>query len=207
LRRLREHQLVTLEVNRPNASIECLVLAVDANEATLEPVDPAQLLLLSAIGRDALLTFEYRSQLITLRGSARRDEVERDLRFEVTDRVTVPQRRRHARVEVALPITITPLSDSGQLAGEPIVTRTRDISADGLLAEELLPAAETRWRVELEVPDRGPTVVSEARVIRHVGGGTGMRYTTIGAEDRQRLKQFVAAYKRAILANLRKQEG
>jgi PilZ domain len=206
VRRLREHQLVTMEVSRPSASIECLVLAVDGAEATLEPVDAAQLLVVSVIGRDALLTFEYRSQLITLRGSARRDEVERDLRFAVTDRVMVPQRRQHARVDVALPVTITPLTDGGQPGGDPIVTRTRDISADGLLAEELLPAAEARWLLELELPDRGPTVVCEARVIRHVGGGTGMRYTTIGAEDRQRLRQFVAAYKRAILANLRKQE-
>lgn len=194
---------MTIEVNRPSASIECLVLAIDGDEATLEPVDPMQLPLLSVIGRDALLTFEYRSQLITLRGTARRDDVERDLRFAVTDRVMVPQRRRHARVDVALPVTITPLDDGGQPSGEPIVTRTRDISADGLLAEELLPAAETRWRLEVDVPDRGRPVICEARVIRHVGGGTGMRYTTINAEDRGRLKQFVAAYKRAILANLR----
>jgi hypothetical protein len=164
LRRLREHQLVTIEVSRPSASIECLVLAIDGDEATLEPVDPMQLPALSVIGRDALLTFEYRSQLITLRGSARRDEVERDLRFAVTDRVMVPQRRQHARVDVALTVTITPLDD------------------------------------------RGPPIRCEARVIRHVGGGTGMRYTSIGAEDRGRLKQFVAAYKRAVLANLRKQE-
>jgi PilZ domain len=207
LRRLREHQLVTLEVNRPSASIECLVLAIDGNEATLEPVEAEQLPALSPTGSDALLTFEYRSQLITLRGSGRRDEVSHDIRFQVTDRVTVPQRRQHARVDVALPITITALSDGGQPAGEPIVTRTRDLSADGLLAEELLPAAETRWRLELELPDRGPTVVCEARVVRHVGGGTGMRYATIDADDRQRLKQFVAAYKRAILANLRNQDG
>jgi len=206
MRRLREHQLVTLEVDRPNASIECLVLAIDGGEATLEPIDAAQLVLLPALGRDSLLTFEYRSQLVTLRGSARRDQVEHDLRFKVTDKVTVPQRRRYARVDVALPLTITPLSADGQPAAQAMVTRTRDLSADGLLAEELLPPAEQRWRLELEIPDRGPRISCEAEVVRHVGGGTGMRYTSITAEDRERLKQFVAAYKRAILANLRKQE-
>jgi c-di-GMP-binding flagellar brake protein YcgR len=207
VRRLREHQLVTLEIDRPNVSIECLVLAIDGGEATLEPVEAGEHARIATVGSSALLTFEYRSQLVTLRGEARRDEVDRDLRFRVTDKVTVPQRRRHARVEVALPLRLTPLTADGARAGDSIQTRTRDVSADGLLAEELLPAAAARWLVELDVPDRGPSVVCEARVVRHVGGGTGMRYSAIPGEDRQRLRQFVAAYKRSVLANLRKQTG
>lgn len=207
MRRLREHQLVTLELERPNASIECLVLGIDGGEATLEPVDEGQLLLLSTPGRNALLTFEHRSQLITLRGTARRDDVEGDARFTVTDRVTVPQRRRYARVQVALPLKVTPLGDDDAPAGEAIETLTRDLSADGLLAEQLLPPAQARWRIELGLPDNGNIVVCEARIIRHVGGGTGLRYTAISAEDRQRLRQYVAARKRAILANLRKKDS
>jgi PilZ domain-containing protein len=207
VRRLREHQLVTLELDQPSASIECLVLGIDGGEAALEPVDQAQLALMSTLGHNALLTFEYRSQLITLRGTARRDDIERDARFTVTDRVTVPQRRRYARVDVALPLRLVALGDDGAPAGETIETRTRDLSADGLLAEQLLPAGQSNWRLELEVPDNGPTVVCTAKIIRHVGGGTGMRYTAISAEDRQRLRQYVAARKRAILANLRKKES
>jgi len=203
VRRLREHQLVTLELDRPSASIECLVLGIDGGEAMLEPVDSTQLSLLSTLGHNALLTFEYRSQLITLRGTARRDEIEHDARFTVTDRVTVPQRRRYARVDVALPLRVVALDDDSATAGEPIDTRTRDLSADGLLVEELLPAAHPRWLLSLELPDSGPVVVCEAKTVRHVGGGTGMRYTRISAEDRQRLRQYVAARKRAILANLR----
>ena len=98
MRRLREHQLVTMELERPPTSIECLVLAIDGGEATLEPVDPNQLVAVTESGTQALLTFEYRSQLISLRGTGRRDDVARDIRFAVTDRVTVPQRRRYARV-------------------------------------------------------------------------------------------------------------
>jgi len=203
VRRLREHQLVTLELDRPSASIECLVLGIDGDEATLEPVDAAQLALLSTLGRNALLTFEYRSQLITLRGTARRDDMERDARFAVTDRVTVPQRRRYARVEVALPIRVMAVGDDGTERGDTIDTRTRDLSADGLLVEELLPAAHPRWLLSVELPDNGPIVVCEAKIVRHVGGGTGMRYTRISVEDRQRLRQYVAARKRAILTNLR----
>jgi hypothetical protein len=205
VRRLREHQLVTVEIDRPSASIECLVLAIDASEATLEPVDEAQLSHLGADGTDALLTFEYRSQLITLRGTARCDDTTHDVRFALTDRVTVPQRRRYARVEVALPLRVRGLNADGSAAGDTIETRTRDISADGLLAEEVLTPAQARWRVEVQLPDDGPPIVCEARIVRHVGGGTGMRYTDVSAEDRQRLRKYVAARKRAILENLRKQ--
>lgn len=209
MRRLREHQFVTLEIERPAASIECLVLAIDGGEATLEPVEIHQLAVLSSSGSASLLTFEYRSQLISLRGTARRDDIARDLRFTVTDRVTVPQRRRHARVEVTVPLKVAPLHEDGgsTVAGDPVETRTRDLSADGVLAEELLPPAEQRWRVQLEVPDNGPPIVCEARTVRNVGGGTALRYTAIRPEDRQRLKQFVAARKRAILANLRQQDA
>ncbi|HEX6459440.1 MAG TPA: PilZ domain-containing protein [Thermoleophilaceae bacterium] len=181
------------------------MLAVDGGVATLEPVEAGGDARVATAATNALLTFEYRSRLVTLRGEARRDEVDRDLRFTVTDKVTVPQRRRHARVEVALPLRLIPLDAEGARAGERIVTRTRDVSAEGLLAEEHLPAAVERWWVELDVPDRGPTVVGEARIVRHVGGGTGMRYVAISSVDGQRLKQFVAAYKRSVLANLRKQ--
>lgn len=207
MRRLREHQFVTLEIDRPSASIECLVLAIDGDEATLEPVDPVHVAVLSSIGRAALLTFEYRSQLVTLRGTARRDDVERDVRFAVTDRVTVPQRRRYARVQVALALRVAPLGADGVTDGDTIDTRTRDLSADGLLAEELLPPAQPSWRLELDVPDNGPTIVCEATVVRHVGGGTGMRFTSLSAEDRQRLRQYVAARKRAILEDLRNRNG
>lgn len=204
MRRLREHQLVTIELDRPSTSIECLVLAIDGSEATLEPVNESQFKALSTVGSEALLTFEHRSRLITLRGSARRDDSDGDLRFMLTDRVTVQQRRRYARVEVALPLRAVPLGAEGAAAGEAIETRTRDVSADGLLIEELLPMAQERWLLAIQVPDDGPAIVCEAKIVRHVGGGTGMRYTTMSAEDRERLRQYVAARKRAILANLRK---
>jgi hypothetical protein len=207
VRRLREHQLVTMEVQRPRASIECLVLGIDGDEATLEPIDPGEVARLSTLASNALLTFEYRSRLITLRGTARRDDIAHYVRFAVTDRVTVPQRRRYARVQVALALRVQPLSAEGTPAGDPLETRTRDLSADGVLAEELLPASEGRWRLELDVPDNGRAIVCEAQIVRHVAGGTAMRYSSISAGDRERLKQFVVARKRTILANLRGQEG
>lgn len=201
MRRLREHQFVRIELERPSASVECLVLAVEGNEATLEPVLEQELALVPPDGKDALLTFEYRSQLVMLRGVGRRGE-NGDLRFAVTDRVTVPQRRRYARVEVALPITLTP----GGGSAAAIETRTRDLSADGLLVEELLPPAEQTWRVTLDLPE-GPPLACEASLVRHVGGGTAMRYSEISQADRQRLRDFVAARKRELLKELRSNES
>lgn len=188
-----------IELERPSASVECLVLAVEGNEATLAPVLEQEFALVPPDGKDALLTFEYRSQLVMLRGTGRRGD-NGDLRFAVTDRVTVPQRRRYARVDVALPITLTPRDGSAAAVG----TRTRDLSADGLLVEELLPAAEQSWRVKLELPD-GPPLTCEASLVRHVGGGTAMRYSEISQADRQRLRDFVAARKRELLKDLRDQ--
>jgi PilZ domain len=207
VRRLREHQLVTLQMDRPAVSIECLVLGIDGGEATLQPVYPSDLDRIPSIGAETLLTFEYRSQLVTLRGNTQREDATQDFRFAVTDRVTVPQRRRYARVDVALPVRLRPLNADGSAAGDVLETRTRDVSADGLLVEELLPPEKARWVVQVELPDDHPAMVCEANIVRHVGGGTGMRYTDLSAEDRQRLRDFVAARKRAILANLRKQNS
>lgn len=201
MRRLREHQLVTLEIDRPSASIDCQVVAVEGNEATLDPVSADDLLRVPIEGIDALLTFEYRSQLITLRGVGVRDAFGKDLRFAVTDKVMVPQRRRYARVPIALPIV---LSTPG---GATVETQTRDLSADGLLIEHLLPTEEPRLRIVLHVPDRGPPVSCEARIVRHVGGGTALRFVAISAEDRERLKQFVATRKRLILEHVRNRAG
>jgi hypothetical protein len=185
------------------------VLAIDGDEATLEPVEPEQLAAVRGEGTAALLVFEYRSQLISLRGMARIDEVLNDLRFAVTDRVTVPQRRRYARAEVSVPLTLVPLAgdDGNEAAGDAVETQTVDISADGVLAVQQLPGTPERWRVTLALPDNGPPIVCEARSVRNVGGGTALRYSAIRSEDRQRLKEFVAVRKRAVLAKLRNQAG
>jgi PilZ domain-containing protein len=208
MRRLREHQVVTIEIQHsPPASIRCQVVAVEGSQAMLDPIEPGQDRLVSTEGRKALLVFEYRSQLITLRGEARRDDLEGGVWFAVTDSVMVPQRRRYARVQVALPVSITPLVGDEAALGAQVETQTRDVSADGLLIEELLPTSEPRLQIALQLPDRGPPITCEAQIVRHVGGGTALRFTNLGAEDRGRLKQFVATRKRLILEHVRKRDG
>jgi PilZ domain len=203
LRRLREHQLVTLELQRPSASVECLVVAVEADEASLHLVDPADAARLPS-EKNAYLTFEHRSRLVMLRGTASPQD-SGEVRFQVTDHVTVPQRRRSARVDVPLALELKPLGVDGQpTLGGTLTTRTRDVSADGLLADVLLPADHEHVRLVLSMPDDGPPLECDARVVRRVGGGTGLRFRQISTEDRERLKRFVAEHKRALLAQVRK---
>jgi PilZ domain len=203
VRRLREHQLVTLELQRPNASIECLVLALEGGEASLHLIDPADAARIPPADKNASLTFEHRSRPVMLRGTAGLMELD-EVRFRVTDHVTVPQRRRSARVDVPLPLELIPLSDDGRAArGDTVTTRTRDVSADGLLADVLLPDDQEHVRLALSMPD-GPPINCDARVVRRVGGGTGLRFQRISPDDRERLRRFVAAHKRAVLAQVRK---
>ena len=197
MRRLREHQLVTVELQRPNASIECLVVAVEGGEASLHLVEPGAARRFPPRERNAYLTFEHRSQLVMLRGAVRRESAD-EVRFRVTDDVTVPQRRRYARVDVPLRVELTPTG------GDTVTSRTRDVSADGLLAEVLLPEDQNHVHVVLAMPDDGPPIECDALVVRRVPGGTGLRYQEISADDRERLKRFVAAHKRAVLAQVRK---
>ena len=94
--------------------------------------------------------------------------------FAVTDRVMVPQRRRHARVEVALPVLLTPLDASGAPVGEPVESRTRDLSADGLLVVAEVSPDLARLRVALALPDGLPALESEAGLVRQVARGSGL---------------------------------
>jgi PilZ domain len=195
VRRLLEHQLVTLELERPSASIECLVVAVEGSEASLTMVHPEDADRLPPTDKDAYLTFVHRSQLVTLKGTGgRRDGGEAC--FRVTDRVMVPQRRRYARVEVELPLELGSVG-----------TRTRDVSADGVLADTVIPPDQERVRVVLSLPDGQPPIECDARVVRRLDSGTGLRYDGISAEDRERLRRFVAARKRELLARVRGAPG
>ena len=192
---------MALEFSRPNTSVECLVLSVDANEGTFQPVHSEQLALVPAAPKDALLTFEYRSQLITLRGTARREDAQQELRFSVTDRVLVPQRRKHARVDVALPVRAF---DAG---GDSVQTVTRDVSADGLQIDAIVPESPEPVRIELSLPDGQPGIACWATVVRNVAGGTAMRFANLGDADRERLRKFVRERKREILKDLRADNG
>ena len=194
MRRLRDGQAVSLEVESLDTNLECLVVAVEGDQAILHPVYRAYSMRVPATSTVAMLAFEHSSRLVMLRGCARREEA--TLMFAVTDRVMVPQRRRYARVEVALPVLLTPLDASGAPAGEPVESQTRDLSADGLLVAAEVSPELARLRIALALPDGLPALESEAGLVRQVARGSGLRFIGIAEEDRARLKRFVEERKR-----------
>jgi hypothetical protein len=72
-----------------------------------------------------------------------------------------------------------------------------------VLADVLLPEEPDTVRIRLSLPDGQPPIECDARVVRRVDGGTGLRYDGISSEDRERLKEFVAERKRELLARVR----
>jgi c-di-GMP-binding flagellar brake protein YcgR len=203
MRRLRDGQAVSLEVEALETNLECHVIAIEGNEATLDPVYRSFSMSVSTTGANALLTFEHQGRLVMLRGRARREDD--GLRFTVTDKVTVEQRRRYARVEVALPVLLTPLGADGAPAGKPVETRSFDVSADGVLVEAQISPNLPRLRLSLELQDGDPPVECDVRLIRQVGWRSALRYSGISECDRERLKVFVAERKReALLARREK---
>ena len=201
MRRLRDGQAVSLEVESLETNLECLVIAIEGGEATLEPVYQAFSMSVPTTGTNSMLTFEHQGRLVMLRGRVRREDD--GLHFTVTDRVTVQQRRRYARVEVALPVLLTPLDGSGAPAGKQVETRSFDVSADGVLLEAQISPDLPRLRLSLPLPDGGPPIECDVRLVRQVGWRSALRYSGIADEDRERLKCFVAERKRELLAQQR----
>src|SRR3954447_8656082 len=198
MRRLHDGQAVSLEVESLETNLECLVIAIEGNEATLDPVYKSFSMSVPTTGTNSLLTFDHQGRLVMLRGRARREDD--GLHFAVTDKVTVQQRRRYARVEVALPVLLTPLNGSGEPAGKQVETRSFDVSADGVLVEAQISPTLPRLRLSLPLPDGGPSIECDVRLIRQVGWRSALRYSGIGDEERERLKCFVAERKREQLA-------
>jgi c-di-GMP-binding flagellar brake protein YcgR len=196
MRRLRDGQDVSLEVEALETNLECLVIAIEGNEATLDPIYKAFSMSVSTTGANSLLTFEHQGRLVMLRGRVRREDD--GLHFTVTDKVTVEQRRRYARVEVALPVMLTPLGADGT-PGKPVETRSFDVSADGVLVEAQISPSLPQLRLSLELPDGEPPVECDVRLIRQVGWRSALRYSGISEGDRERLKCFVAERKREAL--------
>jgi len=194
MKRLAVEQEVALSVG--DATVDCRVAALCGGEAALAPLDPADSGLLPAASAGASLVFTHGGRLVMLRGRVRREDD--GLHFTVTDKVTVEQRRRYARVEVALPVMLTPLGADGT-PGNPVETRSFDVSADGVLVEAQISPTLPRLRLSLELPDGDPPVECDVRLIRQVGWRSALRYSGISECDRERLKCFVAERKRDAL--------
>jgi hypothetical protein len=74
------------------------------------------------------------------------------------------------------------------------------VSADGVLLEAQISPDLPRLRLSLPLPDGGPPIECDVRLVRQVGWRSALRYSGIADEDRERLKCFVAEQKREQLA-------
>src|SRR5919112_578568 len=125
MRRLVHRQPVVLDLEEE--AIECTVVEVAANEATIAPVMAADAGYIPSLGRAAALVFfAAGGDRTRLRGALHRAAEEGRLRFVAGAGSHLPARRQAARAGVDLPIELEP-------AGEPprrLVTT--DVSIGGL---------------------------------------------------------------------------
>ena len=193
MKRLELNQDVTLGVG--DDTLACRVMGFVAGAVALAPAEPTSrsFPLGSAC---ASLVFEFRGGLVQLLGSFHR--VESSLRFAASDRARAgEQRRTAARLDLALPVTLTQLVDDTR----PLDTERRlvtfDVSLGGIglrLNDGVYPRG-TLLRFELEPPG-GEPVVGTARVVHVAGEHCGLRFEEVAPADRVRLAGYLVLAKR-----------
>ncbi len=193
MKRLQHNQVVTLSVG--DDTLACRVVGFVAGEVALVPVEPTpRSLPLGSVS--ASLVFEFRGGLVQLLGSLYREESR--LRFTVSDRARAgEQRRRAARLDLALPVTLTPLTDDARPSDAERRLLTFDVSLGGIglrLDDGMYPSG-TRLRFKLEPPG-GEPVVGTAQVVHVAGEHCGLRFEEVAAADRVRLAGYLVWAKR-----------
>lgn len=186
MRRLRERQDVTLLVGATH--LRCRVVAVDRQEAALQPVVAPRVSRQELEG-PASLIFGHQGILVALKGRARwAIDDEDDLRFTVRDGVQVPQQRSSSRLQIPL---------EARVGAAP--ARTIDLSADGLSLEGSgFGPAGAALDLELDLPDHEPPLRCAARVVRATPELTAVQFTGLEAADRERLSRFIFAVQRML---------
>jgi hypothetical protein len=196
--RLQHGQVVTLAVG--DKAVECNVAGIVGGAVALDPVVPMSSCELPAAGAGASIVFVHRGGLVQLIGSLHREGEGQgaELRFAVTRRPpSSEQRRRAARLELALPVTVTPLGEDGDPAHPPRQLVTFDVSLGGigLRLSDGMYARGTLLGFAL-VPPAGEPLVGTARVAHVTGEVCGLQFEEVGALDRVRLAGYLVGAQR-----------
>jgi hypothetical protein len=199
VKRLQVDQVVGLSVG--DASVDCRVTGLPGGEAALEPLRPADAMMLPPASASATLVFNHRGGLVMLRGAMYRAAGPHDLRFAEGTRASganvAEQRRRAARVDVALLASVIPLSDDGAAEGAERQFITRDISLGGLALKtgqvSLINGALIRFTVTL--PDLSQ-IDGTARVVRSANGMAGLKFEDVAPANRVKLAGFLVSQQR-----------
>lgn len=166
-------------------AIECVVEAVEGDEATLRPVTAADAGYIPSLGRAAALVFAVDGRRERLRGAVHRAPAEGTLRFVAGAGADLPARRRAARAGVELAVEL----------GDPARRlQTTDVSLGGLgvRAGDWAPPVGETLPFALELP-AAPPIRGNARVLRVGEGVAGLEFAAIAPDDRTRLAVFLIA--------------
>src|SRR5438876_522965 len=71
MRRLQDGQAVSLEVESLETNLECLVIAIEGDEATLDPIYHAFSMSVPTTGTNSMLTFEHQGRQVGWRSALR----------------------------------------------------------------------------------------------------------------------------------------
>jgi hypothetical protein len=182
MRRLAPTQPVVLDL--AEEAIECVVEAVDDDEATLRPLAAADAGYIPSLGRAAALVFVVGGRRRRVEGAVRRAPAEGRLQFVPGVGAGLPARRHAARAGVELPVAL----------GEPgRRMRTTDVSLGGLgVRVDDPPPVGAALPFALELP-AAPPIRGTARVLRVAEGVAGLEFAAIAPTDRSRLAAFLIA--------------
>jgi hypothetical protein len=200
MKRLLENQVVGLSVGE--TTIDCAVAALIGDEAALRALRPPEAGLLPAASASATLVFTHRGGLVMLRGSLYRAGGVEELRFAEGSRpaacaAVAEQRRRAARVDVALPAAVTALAHDGTPQGDAHEFVTRDVSLGGLALDThrapLLNGTLLHFTVKL--PD-ATEIAGTGRIVRAAGDVCGVQFEDVAPADRMRLAGYLVGTQR-----------
>jgi PilZ domain-containing protein len=188
MRRLAVSQPVVLDLEEE--AIECVVVEIAGDEATIAPVAIADAGYIPRLGRAAALVFAAPGggDRARVRGAVRRAPAEGRLQFVAGGGSDLPARRQAARAGVELPIDIEP-------AGEPprrLLTSDVSIGGLGVRLGGWRPVGDEQVGFALELP-AAPPIRGTGRVLRVAEGVAGVAIVEIAPVDRARLAAFLIA--------------
>jgi hypothetical protein len=170
-------------------AIDCRVVDVAGDTATLAPISPADAAYIPSLGRPAVLVFTGRAgERVRVRGAVRRGPEEGRLRFGAAAS-RLPQRRRSARVAAELPVALEPAPGAER---HGLVTNDVGLGGLGVQVDAWAPAPGVVVGFELSLP-APPPVAGTARVLRVAGGVAGLEFAHLAPTDRARLAAFLIA--------------
>jgi hypothetical protein len=137
---------------------------------------------------EAEMSFEHDRQIVMLSGTLLGgDDI--SARFRIDDGIAPRELRKFARLAVALPVAVTPLTDDGRETGPAEEMRTVDISAGGVLLDR--QGMSGAVRVSVELPGGFGELTASGRVVRNVPAGSGVSFEGLDEATVERLDGFV----------------